>query len=130
MEIERKILLSIKPEYAEKILNGTKLFEFRKNIPRDKSIRKIIIYATKPIGMVVGEFEFDEVLRESPENLWQRTKDGAGITKDFFDQYFSGCKNACAVVIKNPKRYSAPKELKSVSGSSTPPQSFRYITID
>ena len=27
-----KVLLSIKPEFAEKILNGTKRFEFRKGI--------------------------------------------------------------------------------------------------
>lgn len=52
-----QILLSIKPEYAEKILNGTKLFEFRKFFPRDESVRKIIIYATSPVCMVIGEFE-------------------------------------------------------------------------
>jgi len=52
-----QVLLSIKPEYAEKILNGEKKYEFRKVLPKNKSITKVIIYATMPIGKVIGEFQ-------------------------------------------------------------------------
>ena len=43
-----KILLSIKPEYAHKILEGTKKYEFRKHLPK-KKIEKIIIYSKKKL---------------------------------------------------------------------------------
>jgi predicted transcriptional regulator len=122
-----RILLSIKPEYAEKILNGTKRFEYRKAIPRDEAVRTVVIYATMPVGKVVGEFEVGGVLREKPSVLWKRTKDASGITRDFFDAYFSGREEASAIAVKKPTRYDEPKNLEDVSGSTTPPQSFQYL---
>ena len=83
-----KILLSIKPEYAEKILNGEKHFEFRKKLPKNIAITKVVIYATKPIGKIIGEFEINRFLSTTPNELWKLTKDHSGIAKKFFDQYF------------------------------------------
>ena len=41
------ILLSIKPEYVNKIIAGTKKYEFRKHLAQG-DIQKIIIYSTAP----------------------------------------------------------------------------------
>ncbi|MBI6731014.1 ASCH domain-containing protein, partial [Pseudomonas amygdali] len=41
-----KVLLSIKPEYAEKILQGEKRFEFRKSVFKNPDVRTVVIYAT------------------------------------------------------------------------------------
>lgn len=116
-----RVLLSIKPEYAEKILNGTKRFEYRKAVPRNESVRTVVIYATMPVGKVVGEFEVGGVLCEKPKDLWKRTKEASGITREFFDSYFDGREQAMAIAVKKPKRYATPKNLKDVSGSLTPP---------
>lgn len=70
-----RVLLSIKPEYAEKVLNGTKRFEYRKAVPRNESVRTVVIYARMPVGKVIGEFEVGGVLCEKPEDLWKRTKE-------------------------------------------------------
>ena|SRR5688572_11657374 len=125
-----RVLLSIKPEYAEKILNGTKRFEYRKAVPRNESVRTVVIYATMPVGKVVGEFEVGGVLREKPSVLWNRTKDASGISRAFFDSYFSGREEAAAIAVLKPKRYAKPKNLEDVSGSTTAPQSFRYLSAD
>lgn len=122
-----RVLLSIKPEYAEKILNGTKRFEYRKAIPRNQSVRTVVIYATMPVGKVVGEFEVGGVLRDKPSVLWSRTKEASGITRAFFDSYFSGRTEASAIAVNKPKRYAKPLDLEDVSGSVTPPQSFQYL---
>lgn len=122
-----RVLLSIKPEYAEKILNGTKRFEYRKAVPRNQSVRTVVIYATMPVGKVVGEFEVGGVLRDKPSVLWARTKEASGITRAFFDRYFSGRTEASAIAVKRPKRYPRPLSLEAVSGSMTPPQSFQYL---
>ena len=50
-----KVLLSIKPQYVESILSGKKSYEFRRMIFAAQ-IDTVVIYATKPIGRVVGEF--------------------------------------------------------------------------
>ena len=41
------ILLSIKPEYANKIFDGQKRYEYRKRIPK-KEVSKIIVYSSAP----------------------------------------------------------------------------------
>ena len=37
------VLLSIKPEFAEKIFNGTKKFEFRKSIFKNTDVKKVVV---------------------------------------------------------------------------------------
>jgi len=122
-----RVLLSIKPEYAEKILNGTKRFEYRKAAPRNEAVHTVVIYATMPVGRVVGEFEVAGVLRESPDVLWKQTRTASGITRAFFDEYFSGRDEAVAIAVRKPKRYPKPLMLEDVSGSATAPQSFQYL---
>ena len=51
-----KVLLSIKPEFVEKIFSGEKRFEYRKSIFKQQNIDTIVIYSTMPVGMIVGEF--------------------------------------------------------------------------
>lgn len=46
------ILLSIKPEYAEKIFAGTKKYEYRRHIASEK-VEKIIVYSTAPVKQVI-----------------------------------------------------------------------------
>ena len=122
-----KVLLSIKPEYAEKILDGKKLFEFRKSIPRVPGVTTAVIYATMPVGKVVGEFDIDEFLTDSPADLWDATSEYSGITKQFFNAYFQGRKTAHAIKVGVTRRYKKPLELKTILGDRAAPQSFCYI---
>ena len=50
-----KALLSVKPEYAEKILSGEKIYEFRRRIFKRKDVDILVIYATRPQCRVVAE---------------------------------------------------------------------------
>ena len=122
-----KILLSIKPEYAEKILSGEKKFEFRRVLPKNKAIKKVVIYATLPIGKVVGEFEIEELISDSPSQLWERTAEFSGITVHFFNTYFDGRDTAYAIKVGKTKKYSKEKKLIDILPSGIAPQSFCYI---
>lgn len=121
-----RVLLSIKPEYAERIFNGTKRFEFRRSIFKNSSIKTVIVYASSPMQKVIGEFEIDSIINEDLKALWETTKQFAGIEKDFFDSYFSEKQKGFAIKIKNTKRYSEPLCLKK-DFKLTPPQSFLYL---
>lgn len=122
-----KVLLSIKPEYAEKILDGKKLFEFRRSLFRDPKVQTIVIYATKPIGKIIGEFEIDGVLSDNPDEIWSVTSEFSGISENYFKEYFCGRDIAHAIKVKSTKRYKHPKELSSVIQSGVAPQSFCYL---
>jgi predicted transcriptional regulator len=125
-----KVLLSIKPEFAEKILSGGKIYEFRKVLPRAAGVKTIVIYATKPVGKVVGEFEIEMILTGSPSSIWRTAGKFGGITKEFFCSYFSGRTIAHAIKVKGARRYRTPKDLSSVLPNGIAPQSFCYIKAD
>lgn len=122
-----KVLLSIKPEYADKILSGEKRFEFRKSIFKRDGIRTVIIYATMPVGKVIGEFEIETILSDRPDSIWDRTSQSSGITKDFFDSYFSERSKAYAIEVKSTKKYSIPQDLSEIKIGLKAPQSFTYV---
>lgn len=59
--MDKAVLISIRPEWCEKILNGEKTVEIRKNRPSLKMPFKCYIYCTKPVGNVIGEFTCDKI---------------------------------------------------------------------
>jgi predicted transcriptional regulator len=120
-----KVLLSIKPEFAEKIFNGTKKYEFRKSIFK-KNVDKVVVYASSPVQRVIGEFIIADIIYENKETLWQKTKDSSGITKEFYDEYFINKEKGYAIQICNAKLYSNPLLLADF-GLKVAPQSYVYI---
>lgn len=64
------ILLSVKPEYVERIFDGTKLYEYRKRLPK-QPIGKIIVYSTYPEMKVIGEVEVIGLVSDSPTAVWE-----------------------------------------------------------
>ena len=121
-----RVLLSIKPEFAEKILNGTKRYEFRKQ-NFSKNVETVVIYATKPVGKIVGEFKLKAVLEGTPEQIWQQTEKFSGIHKSFFDVYYRNRKKAYALQTEDVVRYAEPLEPKDFIADFVAPQSYRYI---
>ena len=119
------ILLSVKPEYIEEILNGTKRYEFRKARCK-RQVDKIILYAKAPISQVVAEVEVVEVLEDNLDIIWHRTKDFSGITKQSFNQYYRGKSSAVVYKLGVVTKYTQPKRLSDL-GIDKPPQSFVYV---
>lgn len=124
-----KVLLSIKPEFAERIFNGTKKYEFRKAIFKNPNVKTVVVYASSPVQQVIGEFEIEDILSDDPECLWEKTKEFSGITEEFFFDYFDLRDKGFAIKVKKPKRYKKPLNLRS-SFNTAPPQSFRYLPPD
>lgn len=58
------VLLSIKPEWAQKIYSGEKTVEFRKNFPLKYNLCEdyIFLYETKPICRVTGCIKVDSYI--------------------------------------------------------------------
>lgn len=121
-----KVILSIKPYYAEKILSGEKTYELRKSIFKVPNIKTVIIYASYPISRIIGEFEIDGIIHEEITILWAKTKQFTAVDKFFFDEYFADKEKGYAIKIKNIKRYNKTYNIMEKYGV-TAPQSFSYI---
>ncbi|WP_222846793.1 hypothetical protein [Chitinolyticbacter meiyuanensis] len=121
------VLLSIKPEFANAIFSGDKTFEFRKAVFKDKTVKKIYVYASAPISKVIGTFDVDEIIERAPATLWEETNLGAGITEDYFWEYFAGRNLGYAIRVEKTQLFEEPQELHAMFGIRHPPQSFRYV---
>ncbi|MCU0420676.1 MAG: ASCH domain-containing protein [Cyclobacteriaceae bacterium] len=121
-----KVMLSIKPEFADKIFKGSKKFEFRRSIFKNPNITKIVVYASSPVQKVIGEFEIDHIMKLQLNELWQKTSRHSGISEDYFYQYFGDKEHGFAIKIKSVKKYKRPLCIRR-DFDLTPPQSFAYI---
>lgn len=123
----KALLLSIKPEYVEKILRGTKKFEYRKRLAKE-DVSVIYIYSTAPSMKVVASVQVIGRLSASPTALWEKTKAMAGISRSKYREYFHGCKTAYAYELGKVSVFKKGKKL-SEYGILTAPQSFVYIDV-
>ena len=121
------LLLSINPQYVEQIISGKKYYEFRKFRCRE-DVNRILIYETSPAQRIIGEAGITEVIHDSVSNVWQKTKDGAGVSYDLYMQYYTGKSEAIAYKLDNLIIYKAPMTLTDI-GVSSAPQSYIYVEM-
>jgi predicted transcriptional regulator len=120
------VLLSVKPEYADRILKGTKRFEFRR-AAFASPVDEILLYATSPTKRIVGLFRIDSVHKGSPSSLWNRFARYAGIGRSKYFSYFAEAKRAFALQVHSTQRFLTHVDPRSVWPNFYPPQSFRYL---
>jgi len=121
-----RVLLSIKPEFAFKIFEGIKRFEFRKIIFKKPNIKTVVVYASSPVQQVIGEFEIDDILTSSPDEIWKITRKYSGISEQYFYEYFADREIAHAIKIKEATKYKEPLSLQD-NFKVSPPQSYLYL---
>jgi len=126
---ERVALMSIHPVYAEAIFDGAKTVEFRKRrLAAD--IKTVIVYATAPVSRVLGTFNIDEIVEDSPTAIWSRYGKHGVIERTAFFSYYEGKETAVAIIVEEATSFDEPLPLNEVEPSSTAPQSFAYLQRD
>lgn len=122
-------LISIRPKYTEKLLSGVKRVEFRRCGPRAE-VDRLLVYATLPVGGLVGILEVVSVVRAAPGRLWEEYGLIGGIDRDSFFSYFEGAKFGDALVIGKVWRFDSPVPLEESGAARRAPQSFQYVDSD
>lgn len=123
-----QILMSIKPRFAEAIYAGAKRFEFRRRLPNVLAGTEVLIYETKPIGLVTGNFTIAEKLLLPIDELIAETIEFGGISEAELREYFCGVKLCGAIRIANASRLLDPRSLNlNWYGLKRPPQSWCYV---
>ena len=135
------MLTSIKPRYAQQILNGTKTVEFRKRGPA-KTVQVMVIYESAPTKMIVGAAVVGRVITGISQSLWEQYHSVGGISREEFDAYFGSAKLEPCRYGETPRemvRYGTAIELhetlqlkksiplEDITGWTRPPQSFLYL---
>lgn len=119
-------LISIRPEFVNKIMEGCKTVEFRKKV-FSETVRKVVIYSSSPKKLIVGYFLVTNIVCNSPSEIWNRYKLVGGIDKERYDEYFKGHHKAFAIEIKQFVPFTNPLNPYKFDVSFRPPQSFCYV---
>ncbi|OZG68439.1 phage associated protein [Bifidobacterium aquikefiri] len=123
-----RVLMSIKPCFANAILSGEKRYEYRRRIFSDTSVNTMLIYATHPVSKVIGQVHIDAIMHDDLETIWRNTHEFGCIDHDSFIQYFTDLSEAYAIKLSDPRRYASGLRLCQLSNRITrPPQSFMYV---
>ena len=128
------LLLSIRPEYANKIFDRTKTVELRRIRPRllNKGDR-VVVYVSSPQQAVVGSFKVDNIVEKPVTELWEEVEKLAGISHEDYYDYYYGARLGVGIFLKDIHRFSQPVELHRLRNklpNLKPPQSFRYLTAN
>jgi len=120
------VLLSIKPKYVKEMIEGNKRYEFRKTLFKQE-VDVVWIYATSPIKKIIGTFVVGEIIKDTPEKLWEKFNGLSGMTEKEFYSYFHGKEVGFALEIWDLRLLKCPIEPKAVFPEFVPPQSFCYF---
>ena len=120
-----KIIISIKPKFVKKIIEGTKIFELRRKIFL-KKINTVIIYESSPTKKIVGEFIIDRIISDTPNKIYQKYNKYLGIDKENYFEYFKNTNIAYAIKIKKVIKYEKELTLADFNLKRAP-QSYQYI---
>ncbi|MGA2268789.1 MAG: ASCH domain-containing protein [Bryobacteraceae bacterium] len=133
MHCRQEILISIRPEYSEQLLDGKKSVELRRRPVRVPPGTRVWIYSTLPVGRLDAVAEVEAVYEWSPSEIWDQYGHVSGVTQSALESYFSGVDQGCVVVFKRVVPIHRPLSLglmRKRLGNFNPPQFFKRLDHD
>jgi len=128
--VNKVLLLSIRPEYAEKIFLGVKEVELRRTRPKLEEGDIVVVYASSPTKALIGACRVKKVIQKPLQELWNEVNEISGLSYREFCLYYKGISEGCAIFLYNKQYFSQPIDLKCLKHeleNFRPPQSYRYL---
>jgi predicted transcriptional regulator len=124
------LVFSIQQRYAEQIIRGRKTIELRKRFSRAHRGSWFLVYATKPLGAVVGAARISEVENAHVADIDESTLDRACVDRHELLRYASGCTELWKIHLSDVIPLEEPLSLqllsKDLDVTLQPPQSFGH----
>ncbi len=121
-------MISLKSEYFERILDGTKPFEFRRVFAKSLDEAFLcVIYVTYPVQAIMGIIYFDKPIKGPIEKILELAKESNYPFIEDVREYLKGKKIVYALPIKKSIAFKKPialREIQKVYSRFRPPQSF------
>lgn len=131
MKQTKYLFLSIKPEFANKIIAKEKTIELRKVRPHVNQGDYVVIYASSPTMSVVGFGQIKQIIEMSPNDMWNTHSSKLGIDRIRFDVYFQDKDKAVGIEFESIKKVQPVitlGKIREVEQTFRPPQSYRYVS--
>ena len=130
-----RLLLSMRPEFAERVFQGTKQVEIRRKFSEKWVGSKAVIYGSKPLGALMGEVTVAGVTADCPNNIWERFGPRAGCSHDEFTIYVGAAAQVYAIELRDVAPYTYSISTDQIAQlinveDLRPPQSFMDVKAD
>ena len=127
---EHPVLLSVRPRFAEALVDGTKTVEMRRRPMRLHAGTLCLLYASSPTRALTGALSVASVDHGTPDELWRRHGPHTALTREEYDSYLYGRSTACALVVAAVIAFHTPvplDELRRRNDAFAAPQSYRFV---
>ena len=126
------IVMSIKPNWVDKIVRLKKRVELRRRGPSIKHLgSQLYIYATSPKSSIVARCVIAGISTGAPETLWHQIGAGSGCTRTEFFDYFRNAPSGTALHLESVKELEeVPLSRLRAQFSWHPPISWCQILND
>lgn len=130
--MNRSVLLSVKPKYAQSLMAGTKTAEVRRRFPDIAAGTLIYVYSSSPQRAIIGTLRSEEIHRRGPAEVWEQFNKVIDIDRANLNDYLANTDEAVVLEVSTPEPWHVPlplSKLRELIGLE-PPQSFRYLSED
>ncbi len=124
------LLLSVRPIFANRIMEGIKTAELRRVRPGVSPGQAVLIYSSSPTMALLGSAAVERVEAAAPSALWPRVRHAAGVSEAEYLGYFAGATSAAAIWLSNVVPLTEPiplPELRRRWPWFRPPQSYCFV---
>jgi predicted transcriptional regulator len=124
------LLLSVRPTFARRILDGTKTVELRRIRPQAVPGQHVLIYSSAPTMALLASAMVDRLETRSPGSLWNHVSVAAGVSRAEYEAYFRDADRATAIWLTDVVEFVRPiplDELRERWPWFRPPQSYCFL---
>ena len=127
---ENTILMSVRPEFAESMMQRRKTVEFRRMFSTKHVGARVVFYVTHPVRMFLLTATIAGIDHRPKRQLWSEHRERGGISRDSFDYYFAGTENGYAIELEDLRpvpNQLCLKEAQRLCPTLRPPRSFQSL---
>jgi len=126
-------LISIKPKYVDRFLNGQKAVEIRTRKVNLQNNSRLWIYSTLPKASIQTLAYVDYVDIDDPKSIWEKHWASIGISQRSFDKYVNGLNRISAIVTERICKLPLEirlDEIRNMVPNFQPPQFLKFMRKD
>jgi predicted transcriptional regulator len=125
----RTVLLSVRPRWARKLIDGIKTAEVRRRFPRLGTNIDVYLYSSSPEKAVIGKLVLGQVAHLAVGEVWGRYGDQIEISQEELNEYLAGADEAAILHVESSTAWRQSVLLSDLRGAGIdPPQSWRYLS--
>jgi predicted transcriptional regulator len=123
--VSSAVILSIKPEYARRIADGTKTIELRRSSMGLEPDDVVLVYISTPEQRFAFWFRIDRIESLGVEEMWHRYQERLGIEREPYLVYFADASTATGLHVGEVRRLTPEislAEVRTILPGFVPPQ--------